>query len=283
MLLKKGQIIMMMCEESQSKFEIFLDKYNELISTDLNESETRSKIIDYILKDVLGWDELDIKREEKIQSGYYDYLVQSSNLSFIIEAKKNYKEFAIPNNHKNSSINALYSSNRDMFDQIRHYIYDKGLQYGVLTNGKQFLLTRFVNTDGSDWKKNECKIYNGFEDLTKRFTEFYNDLSKYSYSNGSGFNTNTDKKKNYSILLAQLPNKDGEIFRNSLVSAIASTIDKIFGEIFANGIDSNDDDFIKKCFVENENIKQYKDSISKLFIDKPPSSINPVMNYSSLK
>lgn len=57
-------------------YEIFQSKKVELLtysSSDISESDTRSKIIDVFFKDILGWEESDIERERFVQVGYYDY------------------------------------------------------------------------------------------------------------------------------------------------------------------------------------------------------------------
>lgn len=38
-----------------------------------NEADTRAKIIDFMLRDCLGWDEKNIKREDSVESGRTDY------------------------------------------------------------------------------------------------------------------------------------------------------------------------------------------------------------------
>lgn len=45
---------MSLCDEAKNKFEEFKNKYEDLKSSDLSESDTRSKIIDFVLKDILG-------------------------------------------------------------------------------------------------------------------------------------------------------------------------------------------------------------------------------------
>jgi len=55
----------------------------------VSEADTRSKIIDRILKEGLGWDEKDIRREGPIERGYLDYCITHSNRNLlVVEAKR---------------------------------------------------------------------------------------------------------------------------------------------------------------------------------------------------
>ena len=55
----------------------------------LNESDTRSKIIDALLLQILGWDEASITREDRTANGKYrDYVVRNERTAFVLEAKR---------------------------------------------------------------------------------------------------------------------------------------------------------------------------------------------------
>jgi len=73
-------------------------KSNNYQSDSLSESDTRSKIIDFILIEVLGWDESNITREERCVESctYLDYKVSTNIPILIIEAKKTSIEFDLP-------------------------------------------------------------------------------------------------------------------------------------------------------------------------------------------
>ena len=63
----------------------------------LNESDTRSKIIDVLLLQVLGWDEASITREDRTVNGRYrDYVVQNERTAFVLEAKRAGRYFEMP-------------------------------------------------------------------------------------------------------------------------------------------------------------------------------------------
>ena len=167
------------CHKDLMEFIANFDSYRQ---TDLTESDTRSKIIDKLFIEVLDWDENSINREGYVIEGYYDYLFTIPGFQFIVEAKKNFTEFIIPNSHRTVTIGTFAKDNKDVVNQIRKYLFKKGLQYAVITNGHQYIIGKFCNIDGSDWKHNKCLIFNGLDDIEERFSSFYNILSKNSAS-----------------------------------------------------------------------------------------------------
>ncbi len=62
-----------------------------------SETDTRVKLIDRILKEVLGWSESAIKREPHVESGYIDYQLSLRSKQIIcVEAKREAIGFTIP-------------------------------------------------------------------------------------------------------------------------------------------------------------------------------------------
>jgi hypothetical protein len=275
---------MLNIDESKIAFEAFIKVYQTYIQEDLTESDTRSKLIDNLLINVLGWQEEDIRREGHLDSGYFDYKVSAPGLYFIIEAKRQFVELKLPKNHKHSSLNALQSGNKEQIQQIRNYCIDESIPYGVITNGYQFIFLKAFNTDNKPWKENSCLLFNGFQDVEARFIEFYENLSKFGVINNGGFKfdlpiTHLQSK----TILATLLDKDKELIRNSLSASITPIMDKVFGEIFSEERE-DDEDFIKYCFVENKETKKNKNEIERLFGDYAPKvgNIIPAVNSDSI-
>ncbi|WP_338814352.1 hypothetical protein V9L05_03170 [Bernardetia sp. Wsw4-3y2] len=265
------------------RFEEFKLEFEKFEKIDLSETDTRSKILDYLLIKVLGWEEENIDREKYVQEGYYDYLISVPSFSFVLEAKKNFVEIHLPTNHKKASINSLLKGNQKVIEQIRKYLFEVGVQYGVISNGRQFIIGQFVNSDGSDWKKNSCIIFNGIEDIDKRFIEFFNALSKVSViENGRIYSTEIKEEFRKSIY-SSLPVKNAEIVRNSLSSELTPILNQVFNEIYKHEVLDNEE-LIKECFVENKEIKKNKSDIEKLFGDRPPnlSEVSGARNTQSI-
>lgn len=199
-------------DDSRKNFENLINSFESFLQTDLTESDTRSKILDTLLINALGWSENEVKREGYTIEGYYDYLVTTADFKFVIEAKRNMLEFVLPkSSRKIVSINTIYSQNSDVIKQIRKYLFEESLQYGIITNGRQFIIGKFINDDGIDWKKNKVTIFDGFEDILNRYVDFFNTLSHCVVIENSGFSLIEDEVGFAKTIHSIIPKKDSEI------------------------------------------------------------------------
>src|SRR5688572_26334479 len=98
----------------------------EFLSSDLSEADTRSKILDKVLIDILGWTEFDIEREGWVRVGFFDYEIRTSTFQFVVEAKKNFQEFKLPPKGNEVKAKTIYDGNKEVIDQIRHYLFERG-------------------------------------------------------------------------------------------------------------------------------------------------------------
>lgn len=267
-------------DKAKEIFEDFRTQYDNYKQLDLSESDTRSKILDEILIKVLGWEEPNIKREGHNSNGYYDYRISIPNFQFIIEAKKDFVEFQLPNNHKTSKIGTLVSGNKEVINQIKGYLVEESIQYGVITNGHQFIISKFFNTDGSKWQDNKSILFNGFEEISNRFIEFYNLLSKEAVSNNSLYNVLNIEVIEGKTIFSILGNKQHkELIRNDLTANLTPVLSRVFGEIYKfENLDSKE--ILKECFIKNEETKKNKSEIERLIDDRPPEleEVIPVRN-----
>jgi len=271
-------------DKALENFNKYREKFESYKQKDLSEEDTRSKIIDTILLQILSWTEDDIEREGYVNKGYYDYKLSIPGTSLILEAKKDFLEFELPKNHNTVSATALLKGCKSLIDQLRRYLPEAGTPFGIITNGRQFIIGKFINTDGTDWKRNKILIFNGFEDIHERFIDFYNNLSRNNVIKNGGFEflLNQQVKKG-EIVKSSFTDKENEISRNFLSSEIKPLIDHIFGEIYS-GPDELDDELIKECFVENIEIKKNRSEIERIFEDMPPQLDNviPARNVDSV-
>lgn len=275
---------MLNVDESRKAFDSYKAEFQKYVAEDINEADTRSKLIDYLLIDVLGWQEEDIRREGHVSSGYFDYKVSVPGIYFIVEAKRQFLELKLPTNHSRATLKSLMSGNEDQISQIRRYCIDEGVAYGIITNGHQFIFLKAFNSDSKPWKDNGCLIFNGVDDIENRYIEFYENMSKFGIISNGGFKfdlpiSNIQSK----TVLSTLIDKDKELIRNSLSASITPMIDKIFGEIFSE--EREDDlEFIEYCFVENQETKKNKDEIERLFGDYAPriANIVPAVNSENI-
>jgi len=166
-----------------------LGKYK---SDKMSESDTRSKIIDAILIDVLGWSEDNITREERcLENGtYLDYKLATNIPQIIIEAKKSSVVFDMPKSsgQREYKIGGVLKSCKVLLsamEQARDYAISKGITFCVVTNGNEFVFFRSQNQQGVDWVSHKAAIFRNLKDIEDNFDLFCSLLSKSSLENGT--------------------------------------------------------------------------------------------------
>lgn len=246
----------------------YILKCEEYRSLDLSESDTRSKILDAVLKEILGWTEEDIEREGHVGNGYFDYMIGVPGFRFVVEAKRQHVELKLPVSGRTHSLQMLYAGNQEVIDQIRNYAFRKDVAFGVISNGSQFIVARLINTDATDWKKNKAHVFRSLEDIKNNFIDFSNLLSRESVLEKGGL---IPEEHDYvpHIILPTLARRDEKLVRNEFSAALISVIDFAFKGL---SIDQkiSDTNILELCYVKNTDIDKYNSELMVIFEDNPP-------------
>ena len=252
-------------------------KFEELITlfasyTDkavLNEADTRSKLIDFIFKDVLSLDEKEINREGYVQEGFYDYEISSPVFRFIVEAKKCYSDFSLPTTGNRVKLRTIYKGNKEIIDQVRKYIFERSLQYGVLTNGRQFIVAKFVNQTGSDWQDSDAIYFKNHKDIQEHFNMFYELLSRERVLRNTKIKISIEDIPAHSIDKLDLSFKYSKLNRNYASPQLIPILQSIFEDLIESA-SLQDKTILKECYVENEDVKKNYSELATIFSDDPP-------------
>lgn len=249
------------------KFKLEFEKYTH---SEITESDTRSKLLDKIFVEILGWNDHDINREGYVKPGYYDYEISTSNCKFIVEAKKSLDLFEFPEKGEKVKFKTLIKGNSEVIDQIRKYIVKRNLTYGVISNGHQFIIGRFVNTDGSDWEQNEAFVFRDLANIEDNFIKFYNLLSKEAIQkNGRIKFFLEDYGGGRLVDSLSIKNKNEELIRNDYSSYLYPIINQLFSEIYE--IENlHDFEILKQCYIKNDDLEKHTSELNVLITDEPP-------------
>ncbi|MFM9329051.1 hypothetical protein [Paenibacillus mesotrionivorans] len=170
--------------------KIFLELKKEYIGfseEDLNETETRLKILDSMLTQVLGWPQSQIKAEVPLgeteadnnhKKLYIDYLLISDHNNFLLEAKKTGASIQLANSTHRTFVRGgvVYNSNKKFLDQAKNYMVKLGTPFSLVTNGHIFIVQRMPIFEHS---KN-LLVFKSWDDIESKFIDFWNILSPYS-------------------------------------------------------------------------------------------------------
>jgi len=238
--------------------------------TGWTESDTRAKFIDPIFKDILGWSENDIRREEPAANGFADYVVGADYSFFHIEAKRALPQFDIscPSRARQLKLNGPHllgkKSVKPYIEQVAKYSNDLGTDYAVLTNGKQLVVFK-TRLSGRGWKTGEAIVFHDWNDIKENFSEFFNLLSKEQVRAGSlneAFDQALNNQSMHYTPLQYVHNPDSELIRNRFWNRISHIINPYLS------VDPSDveiqDEIIHHCYVNTPISDEVDNSINQL-------------------
>lgn len=163
---------------------------------DANEAETRLKIIDKILFEILGWTHDDIHVEQRVSEDgsvtFADYIVQTASTAFIVEAKKIGVAFDTSPTDRRLKLTQtnLQGAFGDAIIQARDYCRKLGIQFAVVTNGNQWITFPAIRTDKVSFASSYAIVFNSLESILKHdLAEFKDLLSRKAVVNSSLENT----------------------------------------------------------------------------------------------
>lgn len=98
----------MTLDDAHKAFVAKIAEWKEYETSELTESDTRGRIIDYFLEHVLGWNPTDIRREAASPSGFTDYLLKSGKKNVAVLEAKRASNLLVSTSSKKASGYKLY-------------------------------------------------------------------------------------------------------------------------------------------------------------------------------
>jgi hypothetical protein len=230
--------------------------HDKLKLYDANEAETRKKLIDKIIEDLLGWSDDDISYEERVSEDgnttYADYIIRTADVSMLIEAKRIGKTFSsVPDKKKVKMSGAfMQGETGEAIKQAREYCRKKSIPFAVVTNGAQWILFPAVRTDSISFSDSSAIVFDSLgRILGEELGEFKNLLSRDGVIEGNlaveliGRNTDQFEERRLNKFFnggtARRENPIYPLIENEVISA------------FSDSIINSDDDLLEKCYVKN--------------------------------
>ena len=251
------------------------DELSHWQNSDLNESDTRSKIIDTLLLQVLGWDEASIRREVRTANGgYSDYVVQNERTAFVLEAKRAGHYFEMPTlASREAARNGVLAQSRELkaaLDQVVTYCRAQGHPVGAVSNGLQLALTLPFH-DGSG--THDTIFFNGIGDIERHFIEFWNLFSP------QGQCLDTLRRRLSAPRSIRVAPEGAKVLRDQLVmhtdepidrNPITGAIDPILRHYFEDIVSPDKRTILEKGYVESARQAQYGRQVDELLSGSIP-------------
>jgi predicted type IV restriction endonuclease/GTPase SAR1 family protein len=265
-----------------------LERFDKLRLYEANEAETRLKLINRILFEVLDWTHDDVSVEEHVSEDgsteYSDYVVRTGFSSFVIEAKKiGRSELNVPTRRKETLNRRLVSGETgEAITQARDYCRKLGIQFAVVTNGSQWIVFPALRTDGVRFEKSSAIIFPNLESaLQEDLDEFYSLLSRSAVISGSLDNELLGRREDQIIerrLNQYIDQPFTKIKRNSVYQVIENEMETAFSE----DITITDVDLFRKSYVETADRTKYDKRIGMhIHRRRSVTKVSPVKGMSS--
>ncbi len=244
-----------------TEIDIIKEIKNNYSLSDLNEADTRFKIIDVIIEKYLKWPRTKSSVELFINGNRADYVLysNSSRPALIIESKKNGVYFELPNNinFKNNfqkiSLEKLISDDniREAIYQVKEYCEDLLCNYAAICNGYVWIIFKINSTNQKPWKKLPAYVIKNLDYFEEDYTDATNLLGYTSVTQLQSLQSTIGvSKKVYSEIFFPKDDiiaYDTPINSNKYASSFSAIARKFLGPI-----PESDSEFMENCYVINK-------------------------------
>ena len=241
----------------------------------VSESDTRAKLIDRVLSDVLQWPEASVSREDHVESGFIDYTLSLRDRPYVaVEAKREGHSFVLPDKplHRYTlQLDGALTTDatiKSAIEQVRSYCDEGGIRYAVATNGYSWIVFRAIRED-KPWRKGLARIFPSIDYICDTFTDFWNLLSYNSIANGSldaEFGAPNRSPRQLLRVLDRLFNADLPLQRNRLHAQLHPLIVTVFEDI----ADQDAPEILQSCYVHSKSLRIVAEDLNVIITDAIP-------------
>lgn len=244
-----------------------LTAHDKLVLANANEAETRLKLIDKIVFQVLGWTEDDVRIEETVsedgETTFADYIVSTGFTSFVIEAKKiGQSAIEVPNTRKHLLNRRLVTGpTGDAIVQAREYGRKRSIPFAVVTNGDRWIVFPAVRNDEITFAESSAILFGSLKSILEEdHSDFVGLLSRDAVISGSLENQLLGRIEDQTAvrrLNRYFTTGFSSVRRNSLYPIIAEAVTTAFAE----DIVLSNEDLLRRCYVDSPDRTKYDSRI----------------------
>lgn len=223
--------------------------------SDANEAETRRKIVDRILYEILGWSHDDIQYEERVSEDgtitFADYVIRTANTAIVVEAKRIGKTFETVHAKRREKLTPSFLSGAlgETVTQARDYARSLGIDFAAVTNGESWVIFPAQRHDQVKFQDCSAIVFDTLTSvLRENFQEFYDLLSRQAVINGSLESALIGRLEDQiqgRRLRNLFPNPLQKQRRNPMFGLIEGAV----ATAFSDSISDADPTLLEKCYV----------------------------------
>lgn len=244
-----------------------LDRLSDLRVTAGNEADTRFKVIDEILRNLLGWDANDFLCEERVsedgKEGFLDYLITTAQTSLLIEAKRALIDFSGLPTTRRAALKGSWVKGelRKAINQARDYGRKKSVGFCAVTNGDAWIVFPVNRRDLVPFEDTFAVVFaDANSAIDSDFEEFRGLLSRSAVIDGSleqqllgGDSNQIDNRRLNKIYDRSF----SKMSRTTMFASIESEIVSAFSE----DLISKNPELLEKAYVETADRIKFDDRV----------------------
>lgn len=258
--------------EKFRELKIEIDSYSDSIFT---EQDTRVKVIDRIVLEVLNWPLAELATESQAGTGFIDYKFSHNGLArLIVEAKRDGRELGATaltagRAYKLSGPTLKTEAIQEGIEQAIIYCAHKNAELACVTNGREWVVFRGSRLgDGRDTREGMAIVFPSLEGVEQQFALFY-DLLAYQTVQEFKFRAVFQEAEGRPIRHSGFSRclRDPNARQMVPHSTFASDVDRVMTSFFRRLSGDDDPDLILKCFVETSQSKEADQRLARISED----------------
>lgn len=244
-------------DTAAAAFEELRGEMATYAETVVSEQDTRSKVIDRFLQDVLAWPYGEFKAEEEAGGRFVDYKCTVNRLArLVIEAKRDGRSLGLQQRaggraYKLGGKVFHTEAAREGIRQAIHYCALKSAELACVTNGREWIVFRGNRLgDGHDTLDGQAFVFPDLESISEHFALFY-DLLSYEGVSEYRFRALFQEAEGQPIRAASFskPLRDQDTRQLLVGDKLASDLNRVMTSFFRRLSGDDDPDLIVECFV----------------------------------
>lgn len=260
---------------SEDTFDALRELEAALSCREENEAETRHKLIDFVIHQILSWPKNRVSVEEYISPGFADYVLKKANGDHLlfIEAKRGGIYFTVPAAFSASETASYVPVKRLMSDaaiksameQVRTYCVDTGCEFACITNGREWIFFKTFER-GAKWDSLKAFVVRGLSFFEREYTKAFNSLSYSSITERSSLSellsASAVKDRNIYYAKEKIASYSHPINPHKFAGTLRPLVSKYFGVI-----GDDDAEFMDRCYVSQRDYAFTLDGMRSLIHD----------------
>lgn len=259
-------------DAAYTAFEVLMRESAGYLNSIETEADTRLKIIDRLLVEVLHWPYGEISTEAATEGGFVDYLCRvQGRARLVVEAKRDGRSLGVEGRPSGAAFKLSGSvfkaeSAKEGIGQAIRYCGVKNAELACVTNGREWIIFRGTRLgDGLDTRDGMAFVFSHLVNIEQKFALFYSLLS-YEAASIFSYRPYFQEAEGQPIRTS--------VFHKSLRPAgsarflpsgdLGGDIDKIMSSFFQRLTGDEDPDMLSLCFVETAESRHADSRLAKI-------------------